>query len=88
MRSERVYSKYAFVYYSYFKEFAIKYKEHAAAVFLDNKANVPVGELSHAVATNVRLHNKSLTSSSVALNQDRKVAGLVPFVCCFIESNS
>ena len=76
-------SKYAFVYYSYLKDFAVKYKEHAAFTFLYGKANIPVGEPEHAVSTNVRSHNKSLTSRSVtleALDHDWKVAGLVPSV--------
>ena len=54
MPSEHVDSKYAIVYYSYFKEFAIKYKKHVAVAFLDDRVNVPVGEPNHAVSTNVR----------------------------------
>ena len=67
MRSEHTDSKYLFVYYLYLKECAVKYKEHAAFSFLDDKANIPVGEPNHAVPTNVRSHNKCLTSSSVIL---------------------
>ena len=34
MHNEHADSKYAFVYYSYLKECAVKYKEHAAFTFL------------------------------------------------------
>ena len=54
MHSEHVDSKCAFVYCSYFKEFAVKHKEHAAVVLLDDKTNVSARESNHAVLTNVR----------------------------------
>ena len=58
MRNEHVGSKYEFACYSYFKEFAVQHKEHAAVVLLDDKINVPVREPNHAVSTNVRILTK------------------------------
>ena len=77
------------IYYTYFKEFAIKYKEHAAIGFLVDKNNVPAGEPNHAVSTNVRPHNISLTSSSVtleALSHNWKMIGLIPSVVLMSEN--
>ena len=88
MRSDHVDSKYAFVYYSFLKEFAVKYRDNAFMACLDDKANIPVGEPDHAISTNVRSHNKSLGSSNVtieALDHDWKVSGLVPSVVLMNE---
>ena len=49
MRSEYADSKYTFIYYSYLKEVPVKYKEHAAFAFLDDKTSIPLGEPDPAV---------------------------------------
>ena len=83
MRSEHPDSKYAYVYYTYLKELAVKYRENTMLVFLDDKATIPVGEPKHAISTNVRAHNRSLGSENLvieALDHDWKLYGLVPSV--------
>lgn len=78
MRSEHLDSKYAFIYYLYFKEFSIKYREHVAVALLDDTVNVPVVEPNHTILTILWPHSKSFTSSSVTLkvlDHDLKVAG-------------
>ena len=83
MHSEHQDSKYAYVYYTYLKDFAIKYKDHTMLAFLDDKATIPVGKPSQAVSTNVRAHDRSLRTNDVtiiALDHDWKVCRLIPSV--------
>ena len=79
--------QYTLVYYSYFKQFSIKCKEHAAIASLVHKVNAPVGEPNRTVPTNVRPRNKSLTFSSETLEppQSQLGTGQTDSFCCFNE---
>ncbi|XP_038063361.1 uncharacterized protein LOC119734068 [Patiria miniata] len=85
LRQEHPDSKYAGFNFKLLKEFAVKWKDHAVFLCLDDKAVVPVGEPHAPVSTGVRAHGKSLTSAdperaTKALDHDFHVCGLVPSV--------
>ena len=83
MKADHPDSKYAYIYFTYLKEFAIKFRDYTTFAFMDDKATVPVGEPNNAISTNVRSHNKSLGSTRQpigALDHDWKLGGLVPSV--------
>ena len=87
VRRKHIDSQHTLVYYSYFKQFFIKFKEHAAIASLVHKVNAPVGEPNRTVETNVQPHNKSLTFSSVTLEllQSQLGGGWIDTFCCFNE---
>ena len=43
-------SKYAYIYYTYLTEFAVKFKNNTTLAYMDNKATVPTGEPFNAIS--------------------------------------
>ena len=92
MRANHPDSKYAYTYFTYLKEFAIKFRDYTTFAFMGNKETVPVGEPNNAILTNVCSPNKSLSSTRQpisALDHDLKLGGLIPSVssiCDILES--
>ena len=89
MRSDHPDSKYAYITFKYLEEFAIRYKDVASLICLDDKAVIPVGNPGLPVSTNVRKHNKSLGPCNGpilgAADHDWNVAGIVSSVALCAE---
>ena len=91
MRKSHPDSKYVVVTLQYVKNFAVKYKNHALLLSVDDKAIVPVGEPDNPISTGVRGHHRSLTFTSSsgptlsALDHDFHLLGIVPSVALAIN---
>ena len=83
MRADHPDSKYAYIYYTYLKEFAVKFKNNTTLAYMDDKATVPIGEPLKAISMSVHGHNKLLGAVDGcirAFDPDQKLSGLIPSV--------
>ena len=72
----------------YVKALALRYREHAQMISVDDKCIVPVGEPGAPISTSVRPHSRSLSltaSRLAALDHDFHIQGIVPSVAFFVN---
>ena len=66
------------------KQLAVKFRNNAAFVCVDDKATIPIGDPNGPLSTSVRPHNRGLVASIsqtlAALDHDFHVAGFIPSV--------
>ena len=68
------------IYYTYPKEFAVKFKNNTKVAYMDDNATVPIGEPFNSVSMAVCGHNESpraVDRCTGALNHDWKLGGLI-----------
>ncbi|KAK6189772.1 hypothetical protein SNE40_001768 [Patella caerulea] len=76
-------SGFAFYQFQMMKKLAVKLRDDAVMICLDDKAIVPVGEPGKPISTNVRSHNRSLVVGDTklsALDHDFHIHGAIPSV--------
>ena len=87
-RAQHADAKYAAHQFFLIKSAAVKFRDYALFVSMDDKAIVPVGEPDRPISSGVRAHNKSLAAVNtnlVALVHDFHICGVVPSVSFCID---
>ena len=83
-------SHYVSAILQYVKAFGVRFCSYCQYVSVDDKANIPIGDLGCPLATGVRGHNRSLVSLHgtrlLALNHDFHMHGVVPSVALFVNT--
>ena len=72
----------------YVKRLALRFREYAQMLSVDDKCIVPVGEPGDPISTGVRSHGRSLALSAstlAALDHDFHIHGIVPSVAFFVN---
>ena len=71
------------IYYTFLKEYAIKFKNNTTVAYMDNKATALIGEPFNVISKGFCGHNKSLGAVDGcirALDHDWRPGGLIPSV--------
>jgi hypothetical protein len=88
LRARHPDSPFAFCQFTLMKQLAVKMRDDAMMICLDDKSVVPVGEPGLPISSGVRAHNKSMIPAGaklVALDHDFHIHGAVPSVLFYSD---